>query len=44
VVAVTALGMRPEVFAWLGEKGGVRLAPAMVRRHVAAVRRSRAAK
>ena len=41
VVAVTALGMRPEVFAWLRENGGLRLAPAMVRRHVAAVRRSR---
>jgi len=41
VVAVTALGMRPEVFAWLGENGGARLTPAMVRRHVAVVRRSR---
>jgi cyanophycin synthetase len=44
VVAVTALGMRPEVFAWLGQNGGVRLTPAMVRQHVAAARRSRAAK
>jgi UDP-N-acetylmuramyl tripeptide synthase len=41
VVAVTALGMRPEVFTWLSENGGVRLTPAMVRQHVARVLRSR---
>jgi len=43
VVAVTALGMRPEVFAWLAENGGERLTPPMVRRLVSSVRRSRAA-
>ena len=31
VVAVTALGMRPEVFAWLEEAGARRLTPARVR-------------
>jgi hypothetical protein len=41
VVAVTALGMRPEIFAWLDEAGAERLGPAPVRRLVAAVRRSR---
>jgi cyanophycin synthetase len=43
VVAVTALGMRPEVFAWLAENGCQRLTPAMVRRLVPRVRRSKAA-
>jgi cyanophycin synthetase len=41
VVAVTALGQRPELFAWLEARGAVRMTPAAVRRHVAAVRRSR---
>jgi cyanophycin synthetase len=41
VLAVTALGMRPEIFAWLDEAGAERLGPAPVRRLVAAVRRSR---
>jgi cyanophycin synthetase len=40
VVAVTALGMRPEVFAWLEGNGGERLTPAMVRRLVSRVRHS----
>jgi cyanophycin synthetase len=41
VVGVTALGMRPEVFAWLEHEGAVRPSPARVRRLVAAVRRAR---
>ena len=41
VVGVTALGQRPELFAWLEHHGARRLSPADVRRHVAAVRRSR---
>jgi cyanophycin synthetase len=40
VVAVTALGMRPEMFSWLAENGGERLTPAMVRRLVSRVRAS----
>jgi len=31
VVAVTALGMRPQVFAWLARRGAARLTPARVR-------------
>ena len=42
VVAVTALGQRPELFAWLEAHGATRLTPGDVRRHVAAVRRGRA--
>ena len=41
VVGVTALGQRSELFAWLEAHGAERLAPGAVRRHVAAVRRSR---
>jgi cyanophycin synthetase len=41
VVSVTALGQRPELFAWLEAHGATRLTPAAVRRLVAAVRRSR---
>jgi cyanophycin synthetase len=41
VVGVTALGQRPELFAWLEDHGARRLSPVAVRRHVAAVRRSR---
>jgi cyanophycin synthetase len=41
VVAATALGMRPEVFAWLEEQDAQRLLPGRVRRIVAAARRSR---
>lgn len=41
VVGVTALGQRPELFAWLDERGAERLTPGAVRRLVAAVRRSR---
>ncbi len=41
VVAVTALGMRPEVFAWLESAGAERLGPGRVKRLVTAVRRSR---
>jgi cyanophycin synthetase len=41
VVAVTALGQRPELFAWLEAQGATRLTPGGVRRHVAAVRRTR---
>ena len=43
VVSVTALGQRPELFAWLEAHGAVRFTPGSVRRHVAAVRRSRGA-
>jgi cyanophycin synthetase len=43
VVAVTALGMRPEIFAWLEERGAGRLTPVRVRRIAAAVRASRVA-
>jgi cyanophycin synthetase len=38
VVAVTALGMRPEIFSWLADNGAQRLTPAMVRRLVSRVR------
>jgi len=31
VVAVTALGMRPEIFAWLGRRRATRMTPADVR-------------
>ena len=41
VVAVTALGMRPQIFAWLEEVGAGRLGPADVRRIVRAVQTSR---
>lgn len=41
VVAVTALGMRAEVFAWLEEAGAERLSPGRVRRLVAAARASK---
>jgi cyanophycin synthetase len=41
VVAVTALGMRAEVFAWLEGAGARRLGPSQVRRLVASVRASR---
>jgi cyanophycin synthetase len=40
VVAVTALGMRPEIFSWLADNGAQRLTPAMVRRLVSRVRLS----
>lgn len=40
VVAVTALGMRPEIFSWLDGNGGERLTPAMVRRLASRVRQS----
>jgi cyanophycin synthetase len=42
VVAVTALGMRPEIFAWLDAQGAERLTPAKVKRLVRAVRASSA--
>jgi cyanophycin synthetase len=42
VVGVTALGQRPELFGWLEAHGAERFTPAAVRRHVAAVRRSKA--
>jgi cyanophycin synthetase len=44
VVSVTALGMRPEIFAWLEAEGAERLTPAQVRRIVsrAAATRARA--
>ena len=41
VVGVTALGQRSELFDWLETRGAERLPPGSVRRHVAAVRRSR---
>jgi UDP-N-acetylmuramyl tripeptide synthase len=41
VICVTALGQRPELFAWLEAHGAARFTPGSVRRHVAAVRRSR---
>ncbi|HSJ49809.1 MAG TPA: Mur ligase family protein [Actinomycetota bacterium] len=43
VVAVTALGMRGEVFTWLEANGARRLGPSQVRRLVASVRASWAA-
>jgi cyanophycin synthetase len=42
VVAVTALGQRPEMFAWLEERGAQRLGPEEVRRLARSVRASRA--
>jgi cyanophycin synthetase len=42
VVAVTALGMRPEIFAWLSKHGAERLTPGRVKRLVTAARGSRA--
>jgi len=42
VVAITALGQRPEIFAWLEEQGAERLGPDAVRRLARAVRASRA--
>ncbi|MGZ4152047.1 MAG: Mur ligase family protein, partial [Actinomycetota bacterium] len=44
VVGVTALGMRPEIFAWLGAHGATRLRPGDVRRLVTSVARSRVAR
>jgi hypothetical protein len=41
VVSVTALGMRPEIFAWLAARGAVRLGPTDVRRLVRRVATSR---
>jgi cyanophycin synthetase len=41
LVGVTALGQRPELFAWLDAHGAERLTPGAVRRLVAAVRRGR---
>jgi cyanophycin synthetase len=40
VIGVTALGMRPEIFAWLDEAGATRMTPARVRRIVRSVRSS----
>ena len=34
VIGVTALGMRPELFAWLDAQGAARLSPADVKRLV----------
>ncbi|MGH2594858.1 MAG: Mur ligase family protein [Actinomycetota bacterium] len=42
VVSVTALGMRPEIFAWLDANGAERLTPGDIRRIVALARTSRA--
>ena len=42
VVAVTALGMRPEIFAWLEEAGATRPTPGRVKKIVQTARRSRA--
>jgi UDP-N-acetylmuramyl tripeptide synthase len=42
VVAVTALGQRPEIFAWLEERGAQRVGPEEVRRLARSVRVSRA--
>jgi cyanophycin synthetase len=41
VVAVTALGMRSEIFAWLRERGAERLGPGRVKRLMTSVRASR---
>jgi hypothetical protein len=41
VIGITALGMRPEIFAWLESSGGERLGPADVRRIVKQARTSR---
>jgi cyanophycin synthetase len=43
VVGVTALGKRPEIFAWLEANGGERLGPTDVRRIVKQARTSQAA-
>jgi cyanophycin synthetase len=40
VIGITALGMRPEIFAWLESSGGERLRPADVRRIVKQARTS----
>ncbi|HEU4356553.1 MAG TPA: Mur ligase family protein [Actinomycetota bacterium] len=40
VVAVTALGMRPEIFAWLDDNGAERLTPGRARRLVRSVHAS----
>jgi cyanophycin synthetase len=42
VIGVTALGMRPEIFAWLEGNGGERLGPTDVRRIVKQARTSKA--
>ncbi len=42
VVGVTALGMRPEIFAWLEDAGATRMRPADVRRVVRRAQASRA--
>jgi cyanophycin synthetase len=42
VIGVTALGMRPEIFAWLDDNGGERLGPTDVRRIVKQARTSKA--
>jgi cyanophycin synthetase len=42
VIGVTALGMRPEVFAWLDEAGAIRMTPSRVRALVRRGRRSHA--
>jgi cyanophycin synthetase len=42
VLAVTALGMRPEIFRWLEENGARRPTPASVKRLVVGARESRA--
>jgi hypothetical protein len=41
VVAVTALGQRPEIFAWLEGHGAERMGPGEVRRLARSVRASR---
>jgi cyanophycin synthetase len=41
LVAVTALGMRPEIFAWLADEEAVRLSPGRVKRLVGSAARSR---
>lgn len=41
VIGGTALGMRPEIFAWLEGNGGERLGPTDVRRIVKQARTSR---
>jgi cyanophycin synthetase len=43
VVSVTALGMRPEIFAWLERAGADRLGPSDVRRIVRTARTSKSA-
>ena len=42
VVGVTALGMRPEIFAWLEDAGATRMRPGDVRRVVRRAQASRA--